>query len=173
MTDLSAILVIPFYGKSDEWPIWSEKFLAKAKRYGFKGVLFGKVTIPKTDVVFNFESEEGKKMMMAADLNETAYTELILSIDDKTSGGKVAFNLVKACKTKDYVDGNAFMALERLKKLLRILLYSADNSKENVEIVGLLDIRHKIAKIKLNKMAQTKEIRKMAPTALIVEGQNI
>ena len=58
-------------------------------------------------------------------------------------------------------------------KLLRILLYLAVNSKENVEIVGLLDIKHKIAKIKLNKTAQTMEIRKMAPTALIVEGQAI
>ena len=58
-------------------------------------------------------------------------------------------------------------------KLLRILLYLAVNSKENAEIVGLLDIKHKIAKTKLNKMAQTMEIRKMAPTALIVEGQAI
>ena len=115
MTDLSAIRVIPFYGKSDEWPTWSEKFLAKAKRYGFKDVLLGKVTIPKTDKVFNLKSEEGKKKMMTADLNELAYTELILSIDDKTSSGKVAFNLVKACKNKDYVDGNEFMAWERLK----------------------------------------------------------
>ena len=115
MTDLSAIRVIPFYGKGDEWPTWSEKFLAKAKHYGFKDVLLGKVTIPKTDEVFNVESEEGKKKMMTADLNELAYTELILSIDDKTSSGKVAFNLVKACKNKDYVDGNAFMAWERLK----------------------------------------------------------
>jgi hypothetical protein len=30
-----------------------------------------------------------------------AYTELILSIDDKRSNGKVAFNLVKGCKNKE------------------------------------------------------------------------
>jgi hypothetical protein len=97
MTYLSAIRVITFYGKSDEWPIWSEKFLAKAKRYDFKDVLLGKATIPKTDEAFNVESEEGKKMMMAADLSELAYTEVILFLEDKTSSGKVAFNLVKAC----------------------------------------------------------------------------
>jgi hypothetical protein len=34
--------VIPFCGKGDEWPIWSEKFLAKAKRYVFKDLLLGK-----------------------------------------------------------------------------------------------------------------------------------
>ena len=74
MTDLSAIRVIPFYGRSDEWSTWSKKFLAKAKRYGFKDVLLRKVAIPKTDEVFNVESEEGKKMLMTADLNELAYT---------------------------------------------------------------------------------------------------
>jgi gag-polypeptide of LTR copia-type len=115
MTDLSAIRVIPFYGKNDEWPTWSKKFLAKAKRYGFKKISLGKVIIPKSDEVYDTESEEGKKKMRIADLNELAYTELILSIDDKSSSGKVAFNLVKDCKSKDYVDGNALLTWELLK----------------------------------------------------------
>ena len=87
--------------------IRSEKFLAKAKRYCFKDALLGKVTIPKTDEVLNVESEEGKKMMMTADLNELSYSELMLTIDDKTGSGKPTFNLVMACKNKDYVDGKA------------------------------------------------------------------
>jgi hypothetical protein len=95
MTDLSTIRVIPFYGKSQEWPTWSEKFLAKARRYGFKDVLLGKV---RTDEDYDMESEERKKLTIAADMNELAYTELILLIDDKTSSGKVAFNLVRVCK---------------------------------------------------------------------------
>jgi hypothetical protein len=57
MTDFSEILVIPFYGKSNEWPAWSEKLLAKAKRYCFKDILFGRSIIPKTDEVFDVESE--------------------------------------------------------------------------------------------------------------------
>jgi hypothetical protein len=48
-------------------------------------------------------------------VNELAYTELILSIDNKISSGKVAFNLVKGWKNKDYADGNATMAWGRLK----------------------------------------------------------
>jgi hypothetical protein len=48
-------------------------------------------------------------------MNELAYTELIFSVDDKTRSGKLAFNLVKRCKNKDYADGNASMAWERLK----------------------------------------------------------
>jgi hypothetical protein len=54
-------------------------------------------------------------MMIVADLNELAYTELILLIDDKTSSEKVTCNLVKGYKSKDYVDGNVFIAWERLK----------------------------------------------------------
>jgi Reverse transcriptase (RNA-dependent DNA polymerase)/gag-polypeptide of LTR copia-type/Zinc knuckle len=115
MTDFNSIRVIPFYGKSEEWPTWSEKFLAKARRYGFKDVLLGKARIPKTDEDYEMDTEEGKRLMIAADLNELAYTELILSIDDKTSNGKVAFNLVKGCKNKDFVDGNASMAWDRLR----------------------------------------------------------
>jgi hypothetical protein len=113
MTDLGTIRVIPFYGKSEEWPTWSEKFLANARCYGFKDVLLGKIKVPRTD--YDMESEEGKKLTIAADMNELAYTDLILSIDDKTNSGKVAFNLVKGCKNKDYEDGNASIALKRLK----------------------------------------------------------
>jgi hypothetical protein len=55
------------------------------------------------------------KIMILSQRKKLDYTELILSIDDKTSGGKVAFNLVKGCKNKDYADGNASMAWKRLK----------------------------------------------------------
>jgi hypothetical protein len=77
--------------------------------------LLGKVKVPRTDEDYDMESEEGKKLTIAADMNELAYTELILSIDDKTNSGKLALNLVKGCKNKDYADGNASMAWERLK----------------------------------------------------------
>jgi hypothetical protein len=78
-------------------------------------VLLGKVRIPMTDEDYEVDTEEGKKLRIAADINELAYTELILSIDYKTSNGKVAFNLVKGCKNKYYADGNASLAWERLK----------------------------------------------------------
>ena len=63
MTDFNTIRVIPFCGKADEWPIWSEKFLAKSKRYGFKDVLVGKLSIPKADEVIDEVSDIGKKML--------------------------------------------------------------------------------------------------------------
>jgi hypothetical protein len=76
MTDLSTIQVIPFYGKSEEWPTWSEKFLANARRYGFKNVLSGRVKVPRIDEDYDMGSEEGKKLTIAAYMNELANTEL-------------------------------------------------------------------------------------------------
>jgi hypothetical protein len=40
-------------------------------------------------------------MMKVIELNEIAYTELILSIDVKANNDKDAFYTVKGCKTKD------------------------------------------------------------------------
>jgi hypothetical protein len=80
MTGLSTFRVIPFCGKGDEWPIWSKKFLAKAKRYGFKDVILGKLSIPKIDESFDEASDEGKRMLKIIKFNKIAFTELILSI---------------------------------------------------------------------------------------------
>jgi gag-polypeptide of LTR copia-type len=60
-------------------------------------------------------SEIGNKKSRIIKMNEIAYTELILSIDVKTSSGRTAFNIVKRCKTKDHPDGNAATAWEKLK----------------------------------------------------------
>jgi hypothetical protein len=78
-----AFRVIPFYGKGDEWPTWNKKFLAKAKRCGFKDLLLRKLSIAKTDEVYEVEIEVRKKKRIITDLNEFAYTELILSIDER------------------------------------------------------------------------------------------
>jgi hypothetical protein len=48
-------------------------------------------------------------------LNELAYTELILSINVRTSSGKVAFNMLKSCKNKVYTGVNIAMTWKRLK----------------------------------------------------------
>jgi hypothetical protein len=48
MTDFSAIWVLDFSGRKEEWPSWNEKFLAKAKRSGIKDVMLGKAEIPSS-----------------------------------------------------------------------------------------------------------------------------
>jgi hypothetical protein len=52
---------------------------------------------------------------MIIKLNETSYNEFILSIDVKASSVKVAFNIFRGWKTKDYPDGNGAITCERLK----------------------------------------------------------
>jgi hypothetical protein len=64
MTDMNDIRVIPFCGKIEEWPIWSERFLAKAKRCGFKDLLLGKLSVPKVDEEIDETSYIGKKKSM-------------------------------------------------------------------------------------------------------------
>jgi hypothetical protein len=57
--------------------------------------LLGKLSIPKADDKFYEFSDIGKKMARTIELNEIAYTELILSIDVEANFGKIAFNIFK------------------------------------------------------------------------------
>jgi hypothetical protein len=107
MNYLNTIRVIPFCGKVDEWPIWNERFLAKSRRFGFKDFLLEKLSILTVNEAIDEGTEAGKKKSMTIKLNEIAYTELIVSIDVKTSRVKVNFNTIKGCKSKSYTDGNA------------------------------------------------------------------
>jgi hypothetical protein len=54
-------------------------------------------------------------MLKITKLKEIAHTEHILSVHVQTNNGKIAFNIVKGCKTKDYPDGNVANAWEKLK----------------------------------------------------------
>jgi hypothetical protein len=81
MTDLNTIRVIPICGKVDEWPIWSERFLAKSRRSGLKDLLLGKLSISTANEEINEGTKSGKKKSVTIELNEIAYKELILLID--------------------------------------------------------------------------------------------
>jgi hypothetical protein len=63
MTDMNSIRVIPFCGKFEELPIWSERFLAKAKHCGFKDLLLRKLSIPKVDEEIDETSDIGNKSL--------------------------------------------------------------------------------------------------------------
>jgi len=112
------IKIEPFSGKQIDWQVWSEQFLARARRKGFKDILRGKETVPsdgdfaKADLL----NEEGKRMKKLRDLNDLAYESLLLMIDGKSQGGKVAFKIVSGCKTDELSDGDAALAWKRLSK---------------------------------------------------------
>jgi hypothetical protein len=63
-------------------------------------VLLGKVQIPKSLNFVDDKKEEGKKKMKIIDLNELAFTELVLLVDVSTSAGKITFGIIKSCKKR-------------------------------------------------------------------------
>jgi hypothetical protein len=100
------------YNKKYYWIPWEEKYLAKSRRYGYKDLLLGRLTIPKSSKLLDpVEDEEELKIRV---LNEDAYSYLIMSIDTTTSAGKVAFSPVRGTKSADYEDGNAEIVFTRL-----------------------------------------------------------
>ena len=111
-----SLKLITFSGKKRDWDAWEEKFLAKAKRKGYKELLQGKLTIPVDSDVLDSDDDEDKEKIEIQEKNELAYGELILSMDTRESAGKVAFNIVRRSKSKDYPDGNAEVAWKGLKR---------------------------------------------------------
>jgi hypothetical protein len=101
-----------FSGKKKDWIPWEEKYLAKSKRYGYKDLLLGMITIPKSSEIL--VAGEDDDLIKIRELNEDAYSDLVLSIDTTTSAGKVAFSYVRGTKSADYKDGNAAVAFSRL-----------------------------------------------------------
>jgi hypothetical protein len=87
-----------------------------AKRSGIKYVLLGKVLIPMSSELFDEKTDEGKRMLRIIDLNEMAFTDLVLSIDVSISSNEIAFGIVKRFKAKDNEDGHAGLDCENLKK---------------------------------------------------------
>ena len=58
MTSETAIKVIIFSGKVKDWSMWEEKFLAKSKKKGYKGILAGKVKVPKEEATENISKKK-------------------------------------------------------------------------------------------------------------------
>ena len=112
----TSIKVIPFSGKAVDWPVWSEKFLARARRKGYKKILLGKEVVPDDSAdLSNIDNEEERKgNEKLRELNEDAYEDLILSINGETEVGRVVFQLVRGAKTDALADGDAREAWNRL-----------------------------------------------------------
>ena len=73
------IKVIPFSGKAVDWPVWNEKFLARARRKGYKKILLGKDIVPDDAVDLNAitDKNEKKEKKKLRELNEDACEDLI------------------------------------------------------------------------------------------------
>jgi hypothetical protein len=125
--------------------------------------LLGKLQIPKTSEELE---EKSRRMMKNADLNELAFTELILSIDVSNTSGKIAFGILKSCKRKDYEDGNATHAWEKLKKKFHPV--SAPTFRRIILIILILQVGWLIG-IFLGDISLT--LTKIKFTILMYQGQ--
>ena len=52
------VRVIKLSGNKQDWQSWSTKFLAKARRKGYKKVLLGKESIPKDSDVLDQNTDQ-------------------------------------------------------------------------------------------------------------------
>ena len=109
------IKVIPFSGNKRDWPIWSEKFLARGDVKGYKDILTGKVKVTSDEDYDSMEAGAPKtKAKALRKLNKDAFIDMLLSITADTETGRIAFQVVKGSKTKELSDGDARAAWKKL-----------------------------------------------------------
>jgi hypothetical protein len=102
--------ITTFNGKKRDWDLWEEKFLARAKRKGYKHVLLGNVTIPDSNELLDESQDVDKPKIKIQELNKLAYGNLVTALDTSKPGGLVAFGLIKGSKSIDYKDGDRIWA---------------------------------------------------------------
>ena len=88
--------IITFSGKKVEWPVWSEKFMARANRKGYKKILLGEdkeyiVPLDSVDLDAIKDNDNEKHSKMLKEKNQEAFEDLILAIDGDTEIGRVVF----------------------------------------------------------------------------------
>ena len=98
--------------------------------------------------------------------NKEAFEDLILSIDHTSKQGKVAFSLVKNCKTAKYPEGNCKLAWDRLvakyspktaPSLLKLKKNFANSQLESVDkhpdewMIELESLQNEIHKISVSR----------------------
>ena len=70
--------VIVFSGKQDDWKFWEVKFLARARRKGFRELLLGNKTIPKDSVKLDPNTPAEKAQIEIREENERTAREVLL-----------------------------------------------------------------------------------------------
>ena len=79
-TDLKSIHVLEFTGKIANWEGWSDKFLARGKRLGYKKLLLGKEKIPTEREYAKAVVDKDQPTVKCGELNEQAYFPCIVDL---------------------------------------------------------------------------------------------
>ena len=59
-------------------------------------------------------TDDEKKILQLAKLNKQGFMELMLSLNTTTTKGKIAFWLVRNCKTHEFLHGNVKLSFDQL-----------------------------------------------------------
>ena len=110
-----------FDGVQDNFPIWEPKFRAKSNKRGTLKILDGTSIVPsKSDYETAYVVPEATRTADQTDiidrykLNTSAYADLLLAIEGKTTRGRIAFAIITGSITTENPDGNARIAWTRL-----------------------------------------------------------
>ena len=68
----TTIKTIVFSGKKTDWETWSEKFMARSKRRGYKKLLIEEIEIPKKSEVLSEDNPDHAKKILLKEANEKA-----------------------------------------------------------------------------------------------------
>jgi hypothetical protein len=97
-----------FKGNPEQWREWKTKFAARAQEEGYKKVLYGQETVPKSEQVLDSKKDEEALLIKARDRNDAAYSALA------TACFGTAFACVETAVTSDLPDGDAALAWKNL-----------------------------------------------------------
>ena len=110
MSELKSIRVLNFSGRTTDWEGWSEKFLARSKRRGYKRLLIGKDTVPMAKEYENAvtkNDKSGDNVIKLNNSNKEAFEDIILSIDHTSKHEKLRLVWLKIAKRPNIRKGIA------------------------------------------------------------------
>ena len=117
----TSLKVLLFNGKASTFEYWGPKFEARARKKKTSPIFLGSTVVPSETayeavllVAEASRTDAQKKTIKDFDLNSAAYDELIMSMDDSSDGGKIAFQLVNNAHTVANPNGDAKLAWDRL-----------------------------------------------------------
>jgi hypothetical protein len=85
--------------------------------------------MPKSTENLDRVDSDEEKLIAIQELNESGYTNLVLSMDTERSSGKVVFKIVRNSKSKDYEDGNIKVAFKNVRRKYALkMLHLSPNS---------------------------------------------
>ena len=102
--------MLNFSGRTTDWEGWSEKFLARSKRRGYKRLLIGKDAAPTVKEYENAvakNDKSGDNVIKLNNSNEEAFEDIILSIDHTSKQEKLHLVWLKTAKRPNIRKGIA------------------------------------------------------------------